>query len=298
MLTPSQMITSLRYYLDEPTEGYWKDVELIDRLSDSSKRVTRVISGQDPTFFMATTNISFVADTSLYDLPRNARLGSRWDHAIKKDSAGTVQDFVFDMRLRDRVIGDQLQVGNSSVLFSIAYQGSQMRVSPTPSAALTSAIELVYIPVFSDIQQGTVLAATSTTLTLPSSPTVARVGSPSIFDDDNGMEIIIVSGTGVGQKREITDYTGGSTLQCTVAAWDTTPDTSSTYAIISPVPDDFHDVVVLDAALAAGAKSTRRRLDSIGQVYQDRQSEMINWVDERQTFRQEVVIPDFSAGVF
>lgn len=299
MLTPEQMVGSLREYLDEPTEGYWKNTELMGRLSDASKRVSRKISSQDPSFFIATTNIDFVASQALYDLPRNARLGSRWDHASKNSGNGDVEAYVFDMRLRDRVVGDQLTVGNNSLAFSIAYQGAQMRVSPIPTAALSNAITLFYVPIFADLHQGTVFAATSTTLTFPATPTWARAGAPSIFNDDYvGMHVVITDGTGVGQRREITDYTGGSTRQITVAAWDTTPDTTSEYAIVSPVPDDFHDVVVLDAVIAAAGKSTRRRLQQYAGIYEDRLQEMIGWVDQRQVFRQEIIMPDFSAGVY
>jgi hypothetical protein len=298
-LIPSDMLTSLRQYLDEPTAGFWSDEELIGRLSDASKRTARVISGQDSTFFIATTNITFVADQALYDLPQNARLGSRWDHAAKLDTNGEVQNFIFDMDLKDRVWGEQLTVGNNYFLYSIAYQGKQMRVSPTPSEALTNAINLVYVPLFSSLHEGTVSGISSTTITFPTTPTVAGPGAPSIFDDDYiGMDVVITAGTGIGQRREITDYVGGSTLQATVAAWDTTPDTSSTYAVVSPVPDDFHDVVVLDAAMAAGAKSPRRKLQSLSAVLQDRQSEMINWVDQRQVFRQQSVRADYSSGAY
>ncbi len=299
MLTPSQMITSLRDYLDEPTEGYWSNVELMGRLSDSHKRVARAITTQDPSFFIANTNISFIADQSLYDLPRNARLGSRWDHASKNDLNGNPQSFVYDMRLRDHVIGDQLVIGNNSFSFSIAFQGQQVRVSPVPTAAFTNAITLYYTPIFADLHEGLVSAATATTLTFPASPTWARSGTPSIFNDDyNGMDIVITAGTGVGQRRTITDYVGGATLQCTVAAWDTNPDTTSTYAIIAPAPDDFHDVIVLDAVITAAGKSTRRRLQQYAGVYQDRLQDMVNWVDQRQVFAQEQVSPDYTAGVY
>jgi hypothetical protein len=299
METPSQLLTSLRDYLDEPTEGYWKNSELVGRLSDSHKRIARTITSQDPTFFIASTNIDFVANQALYDLPRNARLGSRWEHASKNDANGNPQGYVYDMRLRDRVIGDQIVIGNNSLNFSIAFQGAKIRVSPIPTAAQSNAITLFYTPIFADLHEGFVSAATSTTITFPASPTFARTGSPSIFNDDyNGMDVIIKSGTGVGQRRTITAYTGGSTLQATVATWDTTPDTSSVYAIVSPVPDDFHDLIALDAVITASSKSTRRRLQQYAGIYQDRLQEMINWVDQRQVFAQDHVIPDFSAGVY
>ena len=112
------------------------------------------------------------------------------------------------------------------------------------------------------------------------------------------MDVVIVAGTGIGQRRAITDYTGGATRTATVATWTTNPDTSSEYAVVSPVPDDFHDVVVLDALLSAGSKSPRRRLQAYSGIFAERKQEMINWVDQRQVFRQEAVMPDFSSGAY
>lgn len=300
LYTLEEMVGAVRYYLDEPTEGFWKDLEIVQRLSDSSKRVARIVSKQDPTFFVATTNISFVANQALYDLPRNARPPSKWDHAVKNNASGDIEAFVFDMRLRDHVIGDQLVVGNNSLAFSISYQGPQLRISPIPTAALSSAITLFYIPVFGNLHAGTVNAATSTTITFPATPTWKDQIGVSITDDDYiGMEVVITSGTGIGERKKITDYTGGSTRQATVeSAWTSTPDTDSTYSIVSPIPDDFHDVVCLDAAVALAGKSPRRRMQQWTALLKDRQDEMVGWVDQRQIFRSERVEPDLSAGVY
>tara|TARA_R100000306_G_scaffold61688_1_gene65028 strand:- start:3339 stop:4238 length:900 start_codon:yes stop_codon:yes gene_type:complete len=299
MEIPSQMMESLRDYLDEPTEGYWSNRELANRLFQSSNRIVRKIGGIDPTFFLRTTNLTFVADQPLYDLPRNARLGARWDHALKKNSNGEVQGFVYESQVRDRVINDFVKVPATNSAFRLSLQDQQARITPAPTTALSNAVEIAYVPVFGDLHEGSVSAATSTTLTFPATPDVYRTGSPSVYDDDYiGMLLVITAGTGVGQIREITDYTGGTTLRATVESWGTTPDTTSTYAVVSPVPDDFHDVVVLDAAVAAAAKSTKRRFSEMLASLEFRSQEMYDWVGERQTFRNLIVIPDLSAGVF
>jgi hypothetical protein len=44
--------------------------------------------------------------------------------------------------------------------------------------------------------------------------------------------IKIYSGTGSGQTRMISDYTG-ATITCTVSTWDTNPDSTSVYNIYS-----------------------------------------------------------------
>ena len=299
ILFPSQMITELRDWLDEPSEGYWKNTILMGKLNSAQGRIVRDIAAEDSSFFIATTNISFTAGEPLYDLPRNAPLGTKWDHIAALDTAGNPEKFVYDYRLRDHVIGDLVTNPSTTSNFRVAFQNDQLRVTPTPAVAETNAFQVFYIPVYGDMHEGTVSAATTTTLTFPTVPTYSQHGTPSIFDDYyNGMSIVITSGTGVGQVREVTDYTGGSTFQATVADWTTTPDSDSGYAVISPTPELFHEVVALDAAFEAAPKSGRRRLAEITSLRQVRYTEMLGWVHTRQSFRQDLVLPDLSTGVF
>ena len=92
----------------------------------------------------------------------------------------------------------------------------------TPNA--TSTYELVAAPTSYLADEGTVAAATGTSVTLAST-------APTGDDVLNNALITITGGTGAGQTRVITDYDGG-TLTATVAAWSVTPDTTSTYAVM------------------------------------------------------------------
>jgi len=150
------------------------------------------------------------------------------------------------------------------------------------------------------MHQGIVAAATASTITFPAAPVYTAFTTPSIYDDFyNAMEVIIVSGTGVGQRRPISDYTGGSTYQATISEdWTVTPDTSSGYAVISPVPEGFHDVQVLDAAMGLASKSPRRKVAEISGLRNQRYLEMLGYAHNRQTFRDDLVIPDLSTGVY
>lgn len=57
--------------------------------------------------------------------------------------------------------------------------------------------------------------------------------SAAVATDDyyNGCDIEIVRGTGIGQTRRITDYTGSSKVFVTDRAWAVTPDNTSVYLI-------------------------------------------------------------------
>jgi hypothetical protein len=75
------------------------------------------------------------------------------------------------------------------------------------------------------VRQSTVASATGSTLVLDSS-------ASAVDDYYNENYVVITSGTGTGQARRITDYTGSSKTLAINRAWTTNPDSSSTYAII------------------------------------------------------------------
>lgn len=73
--------------------------------------------------------------------------------------------------------------------------------------------------------EGTAQAGTSTSITLDAT------GSSSTNDFYNYQIIAIVSGTGAGQSRQITDYNGSTKVATVDPGWTTTPSTDSNYVI-------------------------------------------------------------------
>ena len=149
------------------------------------------------------------------------------------------------------------------------------------------------------------MADTTATLTntlIPETPTFNRGGtSEDTIDkrDDyyNAMDITIVTDTStpaaVGQVRRITDYTWDSTNTygtVTHTAWTTQPSAAAVYAILCPIPEDFHDLVCLRAAMLAASKRPRL-LPFIKEQYLDAYQEAIGWVTAEQSYRGNQVIP-------
>jgi hypothetical protein len=75
---------------------------------------------------------------------------------------------------------------------------------------------------------GTAAAGGATTVDLPNSAPFAQAN-----DYFNNYAIVITGGTGVGQVRAISLYTNAN-RRCTVAAWTTAPDNTSTFGLIAP----------------------------------------------------------------
>jgi hypothetical protein len=73
---------------------------------------------------------------------------------------------------------------------------------------------------------GTAQGGNTTTITLKS----ASSGSDDYY---NGLYITITGGTGAGQTRIITDYVGATKVATVDSAWTTSPNSTSTYSIVS-----------------------------------------------------------------
>ena len=145
------------------------------------------------------------------------------------------------------------------------------------------------------MHEGTVAGIGSTTLTFDATPQfglgATTVEAPDNRDDYyNAMDIYISSGTGAGQTRRISAYAGSTRVATIDTAWSTNPDTSSTYAVMCPIPEDFHNVVVLRGAWSAAAKRPRLR-PPIETELIDEYQEAIGFITEDQTFRGGQVVP-------
>lgn len=74
----------------------------------------------------------------------------------------------------------------------------------------------------------TAQAGASTTITLSS-------GSNATNDYYNDMAVVILSGTGAGQVRKISDYNGSTKVATVEVAWATNPDNTSVYMILGRI---------------------------------------------------------------
>ncbi len=294
---PSEILDDVRDHLDAQ-DKFWTGAQLWRRIDSAYREIVRRILREDPTYFIETVTIDLVGGTGLYDLPLNARRGSRIVLAenLQSSPSSPIPPMVIQAFL-DYQSGGLLNL-TSDVHFHL--ENDQLRLAPAPNSSLSSGVKLYYGPSFGNMVQGTASAAGSTTIT-------SFTGDPNytsnfgVLDrrDDfyNGMRIQIKSGTGVGQTRIVSDYSG-SAMQFTVdTAWSTTPVADdSVFAIMCPVPEDYHDVVSVAAALKASVKG-RTRFNDLQDLYHGHSrrsgmlSEMLAFIRERQVYRLHTVIP-------
>lgn len=133
---------------------------------------------------------------------------------------------------------------------------------------------------------GTAAAGTATTITLNANPdtgiraTTAQIATNDFFNDQ---WVYIVSGTGLGQYRQITDYVG-STRVATVATWTTNPDNTSVYRVVKDFYEIYNDIAathVMATFFRGGLADTNnlteaQKMYNFGQLI-DPQTVAIDW---------------------
>ena len=292
-MIPSELVADARRHLDASAR-FFTGEEVMDRLPTAQQEIIRSIVKEDASFYVARFDLSTVADQGLYDLPLNARMGTRIIFAENLNEP-TKQD-IPPAELRHYLGIESPGIVNLSDHWHFIMEGHQVRITPTPPSAISNAIRMWYVPTFGNMLEGNPSAVGSTTLAFFTTDPdyTTNYGKVDRRDDFyNGMEVRITDGTGVGQTRTITDY-NGSTRPITVAAWTTEPDTSSPFAIVSPVPEDHHAALSARAAMIMAVKN-RNRERELSDIYygsvNDRGLfyELMGWIQSRQESRLETV---------
>lgn len=149
------------------------------------------------------------------------------------DSVSAVGYKVAEFSLGRAGTANVTQISGSAVSTTTAQLGVNV-VQISADATAADNLETAFdgtagsVPWLGIIDQGTAQAGSGTTIQL-------RAAASFADDQLNGMTVVIVSGTGAGQARLITDWVS-ATDTATVDAWVTTPDNTSTYIVYPTAP--------------------------------------------------------------
>lgn len=90
--------------------------------------------------------------------------------------------------------------------------------------ALVDATRLLLVTELGTVRQNTAQAGGASAITLDT-------GASAVDDFYNNMYVTIVSGTGAGQSRKISDYVGSTKVATVSSAWTTQPDSTSVFRV-------------------------------------------------------------------
>lgn len=130
---------------------------------------------------------------------------------------------------------------DATTVFQITAQSNVATGSPGAGSITRATFSQDALDLFSDIRRATAQTGSTTTITLDAS-------ASSTNDIYNGSKITIVSGTGVGQSRGITDYVGSTKVATVNTTWAITPDNTSVFEIFgsgaSGSPTEIADTIL------------------------------------------------------
>lgn len=270
-----EMFLDVRKNLSETTAAFWSDLEVYNKLNQAQKDIA--IKSK---CLKREVTLTTVASTQEYDLKDNSAsdIFDIVEGGVYFKIAGTTYNpltFKTKKQLSMEFPGWQGTAAGTPMYYYFDKTAKTIGLYPKPNTTNAGAYLFVngyHYPKV--INAGTVAAGATSSITLATGSSTVPYPSPT-NDYYNNIWIEIYTGTGAGQRVEITDYVG-STRVCTVSL-TTAPDTNSIYGMIPQLPAECHSLMPLYALWKLWSKGGSRTLlaDKYRQEYYQGLNEFI-----------------------
>lgn len=233
--------------------GFVTDAELDDWANEGYIKYCVRIMMAHQGYFEVSTLLSTVAGTETVALPSNFLNAPSALNVVRLEKIMSNSTVPCNYNRRSS-IANQTSGGVTGLSYvpSYDFRGNNLVLEPTPMETSANCFKLIYQGLPPRLHSGTAQAGGATTITL-------STDADPRDDYYNGSSVYIVSGTGVGQIRMITDYVG-LTRVATVATWTSNPGVTSVYSTLMhpDFPEQFHEMIPLYAAKKAFLKERAR----------------------------------------
>lgn len=271
---------------------YWTDQHLLEciELAQDDLVVAAIEAAQD--YFTEVVEQNLVAGQDTYPLIDGfIRLRLVERQAVGEDAIPYIHSPKFEG------VGQSQSTVVEGTSGGYALRGDNIELNDVPEQTITNGLVQHVVLEPPPPMLGLVASGAASSFVLAAGGTATSPSEPPIEDDYlNGTLVEIVAGTGIGQRRKITDY-AGTTKQATVGvAWTTVPDLTSKYATISRLPRQFHNMLVIGGALHARHD---RDEDAGGliSIWNSKLEDFIAFVEERTLSQQAVPVFDAFDGL-
>ena len=278
-MNSEELMTLMRDWLREPTAAHWTDADCYRKLNSRQRFLSEIIINASTGFFQRSTTISYVSGTATYDLPK---MCARVVKVERIDGTYPVEVEPITGSDEYRFIGNLILTPNSSSEGWL-YEADAIRIAPQPASTITDALRVRYIKWQPMLHSGAASAVGASTITFPAAP--ARGSITAFTDAYEGMYVAITAGTGVGLLKKITAYNATTRVATVESAWGAgAPVAGSIYAITPELPERWHDLIAVGAAMDA-LKETKDDVTEVEGEYQRFESEFRTAMGIRQQQR-------------
>lgn len=233
-------------FQQESTAGFLSDVE-IDRWANEAyyKYAVRLMLASQG-YFETTAGLDITSGQEAIALPYNFLNDFSLQKMVRVERVLPTLRIPLQYRKRfDESNPTSGVASGQSFLPSYDFRGNNLILEPTPAftelnASQTAGLRIVYAALPPKLQSAAPQAGGSTTITLD---TTADPRDHYYV----GAKVYIVSGTGAGQIRTVTNYVGSTQVATVDSAWSVNPTTSSVFSTLihDDFPESFHELIPL-----------------------------------------------------
>jgi hypothetical protein len=284
-----EMFYDIRRTLSEVTAAFYTDLEVYRHLNLAQRHIVTKSK-----CLKRTVTVTTIVSTQEYDLKDNsfADIMDISDDGVYFKIAGTNYiplTFKSKKQLTMSYPGWQGTAAGTPMHYYWDKSSKTIGLYPKPNS--TNAGAYLYVTGYhypKVLHAGTATAGATSSITLAAGSSTLPYPSPT-NDYYNNLWIEIYSGTGVGQKVEITDFVG-STRVCS-ATFATAPSTDSVYGMLPQIPSSAHHLMPLYTLwkLLAKGGSRVQLANNYGQQFIVGLAEFISEFDENE---EEEIVKD------
>lgn len=237
-----EILTGIRDFLNEATANYWTDADLYRKMNLAHQTMVDELIDAGQGYFRRSTNITYVANTDAYALPKNL---ARVEKIERVDGSDPIEILPITLSQEAEYRNTAIH-GTSFADEGYQIEAENVRLVPTPTGAITNALRIRYAKAQPLIHSGVPTASANTTITFAVAPLRGTI--TLITDAYEGWNIYM---SDTGDRRKITAFNSSTRVATVDAAWSVNPLVASVYALIPEIPERWHDILVLRASVAA-----------------------------------------------
>jgi len=290
----NDMLLLLRDYVDEPSADAadWSDEELLRYMNREHSKLFSCIRGMKEDFFGREHVFLTTASVYKYPLPTNfitlrrielisgGVTGTAPFFSVNEDTASKYEVLEVKLNNKDATIFTNVTGKSYAEEGFYLYGDNVCFAEGTRVGSLYC--RLFFMPEAPTLHRATAQAGGLNTITLGVAGAAQTLGTiRTIHKYYDGMLIEIMSGTGAGQINRVLSYNGSTKVATMVENWTTTPDATSVYSIVSPIVEDYHELIPLGGAIRAKGIKTEDDTSDIGAVYSTLLDEMKTSLESR-----------------
>lgn len=285
-----RLVDRARRYIQDPSGtaqgSTFTDNDILDLLNEEQDELIATMVEGSEDYFGVKSDLAFEANVNSYPLFDGCLFLRKLVHLGGPSSEQAPSDAI-ESRLIEGVQSPGGIATPSETDYFYALFGNNLDIQPTPTAALASAMRLYAIA-----DPGPMLIETLAAGNLVDASNFKWTHQDAPFENDilNGTRVHVVSGTGVGQVRRVTDYDGATKKVTVDIPFSPTLAAGSKVATETRVVRLFHNLLALGAAKRCKAvleESTAK----VDKLYDSAFEKFEDFVYRSRTYAQRSIVP-------